>query len=366
MKIMKNVKKTLVGCLLVTSMMGAMAGCSQSNKNSPSTEGQSAGAEEQKTVANETAKAGDNLKWTDNSVSIFIPGTPGGGSDLTTRYLIQSWTELTGINFQPVNYDTTVSSFQALVGTKADGLTLGMAHTALSTQYVTGATDINPLEDVTLIAHIGNNGLRALAVPADAPYDTFEEFLAYMKENPGKVKAGISPNGTTQFLMGTLENKLGIKFNYVEASSETDRLTSLAGGFIDIGSISLANGLEYEKAGKLKVIATVGANGAKIADFAPDAPENYRTIQEMGYEDCYAVTNYYVIGPAGMDAEQVKTINESLKGIINEGSVYVEGMLDMGQVPEWHDLEESRAILEDELNTLTDVAKSLGIYGLEE
>lgn len=343
--------KKILGCLLVTLMlMMVVSGCAQKNTGSNT-----------KDVEN---VSDDSLKWTNNSVHILIPGTPGGGSDLTTRYLTQSWNKINGINFQPVNFDTTVACFKSLVSKKPDGLNLAMVHSALITQYVTGATDIHPLEDVTLIANIGNNGLRALAVPVDAPYDTFEEFLAYIKENPGKVKAGISPNGTTQFLMGTLENKLDIKFNYVEASAETDRLTNLAGGFIDIGSISLANGLEYEKAGKLKVIATVGANGAKIADFESNAPENYRTIQEMGYENVYAVTNYYIIGPAGMDEEQVKVISESLKGIVEEGSPYVDGMKEMGQVPEWYGIEESKAILEDELNTLTDVAKSLSIFNI--
>lgn len=240
-----------------------------------------------------------------------------------------------------------------------------MAHTALITQYVTGAMTIDPLEDVTLIGHIGNNGLRAIGVPSDAPYDTFEEFLAYAKENPGTIKAGISPNGTTQFLMGLMEQELGIEFAYVEASAETDRLTSLAGGFIDIGSISLSSGLEYEKAGKLKVIATVGADGATIADMEPEAPDNFKTIQELGYEDVYAVTNYYVIGPAGMDADQVKIMNESLKGIAEADSAYNKGMIDMGQVAQWHSLEESQEILEKELDTMTNVAKALGIYNVE-
>lgn len=342
-------KKITVLSLLLIVLMATTIGCTQST---PPEKGES-------TQSNK-------LEWTDKPVSVYIPGKPGGGSDLTTRYLIQTWGEEVNIDFKPVNYDTTVASFQALVGTKPDGLTLEVAHSALITQYLTGATGIHPLDDVTLIAHIGNNGLRALAVPVDAPYDTLEDFVAYMKENPGKVKAGISPNGTTQFSVGVIEKELGVKFNYVEASAETDRLTNLAGGFIDFGTVSLANAIEYEKAGKLKVLATIGADGAKIKDFEPEASENYKTLQEMGYDNAYAVTNYYVIGPAGMDEEQVKLINESLKGITEEDSAYVKGMLELGQVPAWNDLESSRTILEDELNTMTDVAKLLDIYGLED
>lgn len=315
-------------------------------------------------TATAVAESGGISDLEGKTVTIFIPGKAGGGSDLTTRYLIQTWGEKTGIKFKPVNYDTTVSCYKSLMGKKADGLTLSLAHTSIATQYVTGATGIHPLNDVTLVGHIGNNGLRTIAVPSDAPYDTFEDFLSYMKANPGKVKAGISPNGTTQFLMGTLENKLGLQFNYVEASAETDRLTGLAGGFIDVGTISLGNGMEYEKAGKLKVLATVGANGSKITDFTQEAPAKYQTLQEQGYEDVYAVTNYYVVAPEGMDSALVEALNESLQRLMDSGSAYIDGMDSMGQVAEWHDLEESKAILADELETLTDVAKSLGIYNL--
>lgn len=352
---MKMKKSILCSLLASTLIFTSCGGNATANTDAPKTDAPS-------TETTAPADTSANLAWTDKAVSILIPGKPGGGSDLTTRYLTQTWTEQTGVNFKPVNFDTTVASFNSLVGEKPDGQTLEMAHSALITQYVTGASDVNPLEDVTVIANIGNNGLRALAVPSDAPYNTFEEFLTYMKANPGTVKAGISPNGTTQFLMGTLENKLDIKFTYVEASAETDRLTSLAGGFIDIGSISLANGLEYEKAGKLKVLCTVGADGAKIADFDATAPENYKTIQEMGYDDVYSVTNYYVIGPKGMDQAQVEQINKSLAEIAKEGTAYYDGMIEMGQVPEWHDVAESTLMLEDETTTLTEVAKSLDIY----
>jgi tripartite-type tricarboxylate transporter receptor subunit TctC len=62
-----------------------------------------------------------------------------------------------------------------------------------------------------------------------------------------------------------------------------------------------------------------------------------------------------------MDEELVNQINASLKDIVMEDSAYVKGMLDMGQVPEWYSVEESKAILEDELETMIQVAKSLGI-----
>lgn len=348
---MKSIK-TILGLTLIFTIL-TTTGCFDQNSDE---------AKGSKNESVSSVQQDKSLAWTDKTVTLYIPGKPGGGSDLTTRFLSSGWTEKIGTNFGAKNFNSTIASFAQLSNRKPNGNELSETHSAIFTQYVTGASDIDPMKDVTLIAHMGNNGLRAIAVRKDAPYSTFAELIAYMKENPNTVKAGISPNGTTQFLLGTLEHKLGVKFKYVEASQETDRLTSLAGGFIDLGTVSLSNGEEYDHAGKLKILATVGANGAVIDDFLPDAPENYRTLQEMGYQDCYAVTNYYVIGPKNMDAALVEKINASLKDLADKNNSYYIGMKGMGQMAQWHSVKDSMANYKDEYQSKSEVAKSLGIY----
>ncbi|MFM2479625.1 tripartite tricarboxylate transporter substrate-binding protein [Celerinatantimonas sp. MCCC 1A17872] len=347
--------KSILGITLVLSLV-TLTGCFDQKSNKTETS---------QTKTESSVQQDKSLAWTDNTVTLYIPGKPGGSSDLTTRFLSNGWTAKTGINFTAKNFNSTVASFTQLSSRKPNGNELSITHSAIFTQYLTGASDINPLKDVTLIAHMGNNGLRAIAVRKDAPYNTFAELISYMKKNPNTVKAGISPNGTTQFLLGTLEHNLGIKFKYVEASQETDRLTSLAGGFIDLGTVSLSNAKEYDQAGKLKIIGTVGANGAVISDFLAKAPENYKTLQEMGYKNCYAVTNYYVIGPKNMSDALVQKINASLKNLADKNNPYYIGMKGMGQVAQWQSVKDSLTEYKNEFQNKEAVAKSLGIYRKE-
>ena len=75
--------------------------------------------------------------------------------------------------------------------------------------------------------------------------------------------------------------------------------------------------------------------------------------------------NYYVIGPKGMDPELVKKINLSLKDLVDKSNPYFIGMKGMGQVAQWHSVEDSVAIYNDEYRTKETVAKSLGIYRME-
>ena len=207
------------------------------------------------------------------TITLVVPGKAGGGSDLAIRYYAQALTDLYGLRTTVTNYDSNTIGHQTVKSAKPDGTVITLATGALNIQYVTGNSDIDPMNDFTLIAAMQDNGYSALAVPTSAPYDDFAGFVEYAKEHPGELNVGMPAAGANTFLFGQLTSTLGIELNPVEMSSESDRLTNLAGGFIDIGVLGIGNGREYEQAGKLKVIGTVASDGVTIAlgDAASDS-----------------------------------------------------------------------------------------------
>ena len=237
---------------------------------------------------------------TDQVLTFVIPGSTGGGTDLATRTMGEGLQRLYGLKINYQQMKNTIGH-TTVMNAAADGNTIMLATAALLTQYVTGNSEVNPLEDLTLIACLDDNGYSVLAVPVDAPFNTFAEFVEYAKANPGKINAGMPAAGSNTFLFGKLESVLGIELNHVECASESDRLTNIAGGFIDIGVVSLGNAQSYEKAGKLKVIGTVAGNGVTIADSGVALGDNYKTLQEQGYSDCYVLCMHYIYGPKGMN-----------------------------------------------------------------
>ena len=299
---------------------------------------------------------------TDQVLTFVIPGSTGGGTDLATRTMGEGLQRLYGLKINYQQMKNTIGH-TTVKNAAADGNTIMLATAALLTQYVTGNSEVNPLEDLTLIACLDDNGYSVLAVPVDAPFNTFAEFVEYAKANPGKINAGMPAAGSNTFLFGKLESVLGIELNHVECASESDRLTNIAGGFIDIGVVSLGNAQSYEKAGKLKVIGTVAGNGVTIADSGVALGDNYKTLQEQGYSDCYVLCMHYIYGPKGMNEEQVKRMNASFKAIIEDATVN-EGLRKIGHIPLWHDLEESKKIQMEEYNTTVETAKFLGLYAL--
>lgn len=289
---------------------------------------------------------------------LVIPGSAGGGSDLCIRVLGQTIQELYGITTTFENYNNTVGH-QTVKDAKPDGLTLTMATGALNVQYITGQSTVDPMNDFTLIAALIDNGFNCIAVPANAPYDTFEEFIDYAKAHPGELNVGMPASGSNTMFYGMLQSKLGIELNPVECANEADRLTNLAGGFIDIGSCGIGNALQYEEAGMLKVLATYASNGIKIEQYPEELPDNYKTLQQQGYDNLYYNVYNYVLGPKGMDPTMVKEMNASFKVVLDACADQISAI---GPVPGWMNLEDSAAMQQQEFNDLVEIAKSMGVY----
>ena len=293
------------------------------------------------------------------TITLVVPGKAGGGSDLAIRYYAQALTDLYGLKTTVTNYDSNTIGHQTVKNAKPDGTTITLATGALNIQYVTGNSDIDPMNDFTLIAAMQDNGYSALAVPTSAPYDDFAGFVEYAKAHPGELNVGMPAAGANTFLFGQLTSTLGIELNPVEMSSESDRLTNLAGGFIDIGVVGVGHGVEYETAGKLKVIGTVASDGVTIAGYPEELPDNYKTIQEQGFKDCYFGVGHYLLGPAGMDPDMVAKMNAAMEAVYEATK---EDIAKIGNIPGWHNLEESQAIRQAEYEQTVEIAKAIDLY----
>lgn len=353
MKKLRKIFTLLTTAALVLSLSACGGGSdAPANSSAPADGGSSAPAD--------SAAAGDDIGFVQGeTLTLVVPGKAGGGSDKAIRYYAQALTDVYGLTTTVTNYDSNTIGHETVKNAKPDGLTLTLATGALNIQYITGNSTADPMKDFTLIACMQDNGYSALAVPVDAPYDDFQSFVDYAKAHPGELNAGMPASGSNTFLFGQLTTALGIELNQVECASESDRLTNLAGGFIDIGVVGVGNGQAYEKDGKLKVIGTVASDGVTIDGYPEALPDNYKTLQEQGFEDCYFNVYHYLLGPAGMDETMVQKMNASMEAIYEKTK---DDIAMIGNIPGWHNLEESRTIRQAEYDQLVAVGKAIGLY----
>ena len=369
-------KKRLFAIMMAATMAiatGCASGSTTSTTAAAAAETTKAGdtaaaeaADAQETVAVETAAqadidaaAADNYGFPKGTITWVVAGKAGGGSDLATRYLSEAMTKELGITNTVTNFDSNTVGHQNVANAQPDGSTIMLATGALNIQWITGNADANPKTDLTLIAALDDNGFTALCAPVNAPYNTFDEMIEYAKQNPGKLNAGMPSSGNNTFQFGKLQQAEGIQLNAVEASSESDRLTNLAGGFIDLGFVGIGNAQEYEKAGKLKVLGTMAGDGIVIADYDASLGDQYKTLQEQGHEDLFWNVKHYVYGPAGMDEAQVQKINAAMS-VLESNAACNAGLRSIGHVPEWHNVEDSIAIRDEEYAAEVAVGEFLG------
>ena len=359
----KSIYRILLSGVAAVAVMG-MTACGSKTETTATTAAQAetkAEAAAGETTAAAEAAADDIGFPKGETITLVVPGKAGGGSDLGIRYYSEGLNRIYGLKTTVTNYDSNTVGHQTVASAKPDGTTLTVATSALNIQYITGNAEVNPLKDFTVIACLQDNGFSTLAVPVDAPYDDFTGFVEYAKAHPGELNAGMPAAGANTFLFGKLTAATGIELNSVECASESDRLTNLAGGFIDIGVVGVGNALEYEKAGKLKVIGTVSSDGTTISEYPEELPDNYKTLQEQGFDNCTMSVFHYLLGPAGMDETMVKNMNAAMKAVVEDETVNA-GIASIGNIPGWHDLEESRKLQEEEFAQDVEIAKNLDMF----
>lgn len=215
------------------------------------------------------------------NVTVICPYSAGGTTDLTIRGMLDAIPEKT----LPSNVNMVVSNVaggSGIVGTsqllskESDGYTIGVVNCDLILNNVLGNTDIT-YEDFTLLGCIMDD-INILIVRADAPYQTFEEFVAYAKEHPG-VAIGDSGAGTIPNLATKALNRhLGTEFKSVSYDSAAPSVIAVVSGEIPAAICATPAAMGQLQAGEIKAIAVTST---ERSGYMPDVPAWNESFSEL-------------------------------------------------------------------------------------
>ncbi|PNV59868.1 hypothetical protein C0033_21555 [Clostridium sp. chh4-2] len=311
-----------------------------------------------KTEAASEAGSASTTDWPKSAITVNVPAKAGGGTDLQVRYITTAWQKTVGASVAVVNFDNAQVGMETGRTAPADGYSLLANHSGCLCQYQTGASEINPVEDYEIVAAMQYMGDQAIIVAPDAPYNNMTEFIEYAKAHPGEVSCAIANGNSSHFIWGQIAKATGVEFKMVEAANETEKLTNVAGGFISAGNVTYQNAVQYVEGGKVKVIGMISRDGKDVEEVVARG-DNWKTLQSQGVDASWG-SNIYVFAPKGTDAATVEAINASLQAVLDDPD-FIAGCEAMGATPEWHTVEESKQMLEDEQKAIVEVATSLGI-----
>jgi tripartite-type tricarboxylate transporter receptor subunit TctC len=238
-----------------------------------------------------------------------IVGATAGALDTMTRKLFAAAEKDLG---QPIVIENKPGAGQALAfgyvtKAKPDGYMLGVTTTSLMTNVPhmqkTSFDVFNDSVDVMAFCRYS----QVLAVGAQTPWKTFDELLAWAKQNPGKFRYAVSGPGVAMHIameqIAMQENVEWLAVPYRGGGG--DAVAAALGGHTEgVAQSPLETGAHI-KAGKLRPLLVL--TDSRVPDM-PDVP----TILEKGYK--FTATTYMsVYGPAGLPEPVRQKLETALK-----------------------------------------------------
>lgn len=251
------------------------------------------------------------LKYPTRTVTFICPWSPGGGTDRLTRFMAEKLQEYFGKPFVVVNKTGGSGAVGHNAGAMArpDGYTITMITLELATMHSMGLTHIT-YKDFEPIAQL-NEDSAAVIVRADAPWETINDLLEDIKNNPGKYKfSGTAIGGIWDLARIGMLDAAGIPYEYttwIPSKGAAPALVELLGGHVDVVTCSLPEAVSQLEAGQLKALAIMADE--RNPKF-PDVP----TLKEMGI-NWSAGTWRGIAAPKGTPKEIIDVLYKAISEI---------------------------------------------------
>ncbi|MBK0394775.1 tripartite tricarboxylate transporter substrate binding protein [Ramlibacter algicola] len=258
-------------------------------------------------------------------IKLQIAFPAGGPTDITMRQLADNAGKILG---QPVVIENKPGAAgtlpaQQLQTSPADGYTLAQIPLGVFRLPYTTKINWDPVKDISYVINVTGYAF-GIAVPADSPFRTWNDFVTYAKANPGQLSYGstgtlTSPHLTTELIA----QQLGIKLNHIPYKGSADLSQAIMGGHI----MAMADSTGFAPlvaAGKVRVLNTWGE---KRLEKFPEVP----TLKELGIN---VVQNspFGIGAPRGTPPEIVAKLHDAFKKAMDDPS-YVQALARYDMVP---------------------------------
>lgn len=295
--------------------------------------------------------------WPTRSITMIVPFPPGGLADLVARPVAEAMSRELG---QPVVIENKGGAGGGIgmglaARAKPDGYTVLMALSSLTVipeaDVLLGRPAMYALQDLRPVARYTADP-TVLAVRADAPWKTVQDFVTDAKKRPGAINYGSSGNyGTMHVPMEILAQATGSKLTHVPFTGAGPAVVALLGGQIDAVSSGPATVLQHVKAGKLRVLAHWG-NGKLAA--MPDVP----SLKEAGFEAEYAQWSGLFI-PAATPEPVAQRLRAAARAAGQDAKVR-EIILNAGSPVQFQDSADFEKYVQADARRMVDVVKKIG------
>jgi tripartite-type tricarboxylate transporter receptor subunit TctC len=256
--------------------------------------------------------------WPTKPIRVVNPFPAGGGTDVFLRPVAARLSQILGQQFTVENLGGAGGTVGASAAAKAapDGYTIfcGAVHHTIAESLYTRLPyslekDFLP---ITVLAYIPN----VLVVhPKYTEINSFADFLAYARKNPGRLNFGSAGNGTSHHLTVELFKQMtGTFMTHIPYRGAGPMMQDLLAGSVDFAFDGMGTSAAQIKSGKLKGLAVTSTK--RVPAF-PNIP----TLDELGIKGYQATTWYALWAVKGTPPEVVNRIYQETVKIMQEPNI---------------------------------------------
>jgi len=257
----------------------------------------------------------DAADYPSRPIKLVVPYVAGGPTDVQARLIA----EYLGRDLKQTVFVENKAGAQGAIGAEAVAHADPDGYTLLFT--ASSVLELNPILYKKL-AYDPDHELRVIAVVTDqpsimvvhpsVPAKTIAEFVAWAKQNAGKINFGSAGTGGVGHLSGEMFKLMaGIEMTHVPYKGAGPALADLIAGQIQATFETVGTALQPIRAGLLRPLGVTSTE--RIAEL-PDLP----TIAESGYPDYRTTVWYGAAAPAGVPAEIVNILSASFNRALND------------------------------------------------
>lgn len=265
-------------------------------------------------------------------VRIIVPAPAGGASDSAARQvaqaLVAAWGQQVIVENKPGASGAVAA--QAVLSARGDGYTLLWGQGSMAgLPMVQKNSPYRSLDEFAPVVNVVQFGF-AMFANKDLPFNTFAEFAAYGKANPGKLNFATGSLGEYMAGIHVLE-ALGVQAVRVPYKGGPQLMPDLIGGQVQINFGPILSGISHVKAGTLKMLATLQPERSPLL---PNVP----TIVEFGVPLGNVPTWNGIFAPPGTShaiAEKIASdVDQALKVPALRTALEQQGAEPLGGTPQ--------------------------------
>lgn len=251
--------------------------------------------------------------WPVRPIKLIVPFAAGGNTDSIARLVSERLTSSLG---QPVVVENKLGAGGGIAAefvakASPDGYTLLMAAMpVMAILPVISKTNYDPIRDFQPISNIGSNPF-VMGVHKSIPANNVQEFVSFVKKNPGKFNFASGGSGSVSHLTPALFLKRAdLDMTHIAYKGGAPAVADLLSGNVQMYFGNLSELQPHVSGGLIKII---GVSSDRRASQLPLVP----TIAESGYPGFKTVTWNGLMAPANTPQVVVQKLSDAVKDMMS-------------------------------------------------